>query len=78
MKRHWFARGLLAGATSVLALTGAAGVASADPTPDPLPPIVDHVAPVPGRTLDPPDRGAPTSDWDGAGMYCENQLVQCR
>jgi hypothetical protein len=78
MKRHRFARGMFAGAFAVIALSGGTGVARADPEIDPTAPTINQTpTPIPGRTADLPDRGAPTSDWGGAGMYCQNQTIRC-
>jgi hypothetical protein len=79
MKRHRFACGVLAGALGVMALSGGTGVAHADPEIDPTAPTINQTpTPIPGRTSDLPDRGGPTVDWGGTGMYCQNQTIRCR
>jgi hypothetical protein len=63
MKRHSWARALLAGGISVMALAGGTGVASAQPTdPDPLPapPIVDQfITSTPILSVNPTNQGGP-------------------
>ncbi|WP_142282008.1 hypothetical protein [Mycobacterium sp. IEC1808] len=81
MKLRTFAWGSLAAAMSFMVLAGGTGVAHADS--DPLVPagpgIVDLiVADTPALSADPRDEGAPSADWGGAGMYCENMFVRCR
>ena len=81
------ARGLMAGATSVMALAGGTGVAQAQPDLDPPPvpsPVdqmpVDQTLPqtqTPMLLVNPSDEGGPATDWGGVGMYCENVFVQC-
>jgi hypothetical protein len=79
MTRHRLARGVLAGALAVLAVSGGTGVARADPEIGPAVPTVNPTpTPIPGRTSDLPDRGGPTSNWGGSGMYCQNQLIKCQ
>lgn len=80
MKLQMCARGLLAGAMSIMALAGAGGVASADPTdPNPAPSFIDQfLVLAPALTVNPSDEGGPTNDWGGVGMFCENQSVRCR
>lgn len=78
MKRHGFARGLLVGAIGLLMLLGSTSVASADPRLDPTLPPGNSTAPIPGRTPDLPDMGAPSRHSDGTGMFCENQSLRCR
>jgi hypothetical protein len=81
MKRHMCARGLLVGAISVTALAASTGIAHADggDPSSPTPGIVDFlVANTPALSVDPTDEGGRAADWDGVGMYCENQFVRCR
>jgi hypothetical protein len=79
MERHRLARGVIAGALAVLALSGSTGVAGADPEIGPAAPTNNQTpTPIPGRTSDLPDRGGPTVDWGGTGMYCQNQTIRCR
>jgi hypothetical protein len=77
MKLHTCARGLLAGAMSVMALAGGTGVARADdPIPAPAPSIIDQLlTQTPVLFVDPADEGGPASDSNGVGMYCENLLL---
>jgi hypothetical protein len=80
MKLHTCARGLLAGALSVMALAGGTGVAHAqpDPIPPPAPGIIDQLlTETPDLFVDPRDEGGPTTDWGGVGMYCQNLFVRC-
>jgi hypothetical protein len=81
MKRRMCAGGLLAGAMSLAALAGGTGVAQADS--DPFAPsgpnIIDQIlTQTPALFVDPADEGGPSTNWDGVGMYCENQFVRCR
>ena len=81
MKRYTFARVLLAGAMSVMALAQGTGVAHAqpDPTPPPVPGIIDQLlTQTPALFVDPTDEGGPATSWDGVGMYCQNLFVHCR
>ena len=81
MKLHTCARGLLAGAISVVALAGGTGVAHADSDPflPPGPGIIDQLlTSSPALLVDPRDEGGPSTNWGGVGMYCENQFVRCR
>jgi hypothetical protein len=81
MKLHTCARGLLAGAMSVMALAGGIGVAHADSDPfvPAGPGIIDQIlTQTPALFVDPADEGGPSSNWGGVGMYCENQFVRCR
>ena len=81
MKLHNCARGLLAGAMSALALAASTGVAHADSDPflPPGPGIIDQIlTQTPALSVDPGDEGGPVVGWGGAGMYCENQFIQCR
>lgn len=80
MKLHTCARGLLAGAMSVMALAGGTGVAQADS--DPFlpggPGIIDQIlTETPALSVDPKDEGGPSVGWDGVGMYCQNLYVRC-
>ena len=80
MKLHTCARGLLAGAMGVMALTGGAGVAQAqpDPIPPPAPGIIDQLlTETPDLFVDPRDEGGPSTDWGGVGMYCQNLFIRC-
>ena len=81
MKPHRFAPILMAGAASVMALAGGAGVAHADS--DPFAPsgpgIIDQIlTETPALFVDPADEGGPSNNWDGVGMYCQNLFVRCR
>jgi hypothetical protein len=82
MKLHACARGLLAGAISVMALLGGTGVAQADPddiVPPPALPGIDQILiGTPGLSLDPRDRDGPQSRWGGTGMFCQNQWARCQ
>lgn len=81
MKRHMLARGLLAGAVSVIALAGSTGVANAEPEPipAPVPGIIDQLlTQTPVLFVDPNNEGGQGNDWGGVGMYCQNQGVHCR
>ena len=81
MKLHTCARGLLAGAISVVALAGGTGVAHADSDPflPPGPGIIDQLlTSSPALLVDPRDEGGPSVDRGGVGMFCENQFVRCR
>lgn len=82
MKRHRFARALLAAGMSVMALAGATGIARAqpEPAPPPVPPIIYIFligAPAPWTGAGSHDELAPSTDWGGVGMYCENLFVRC-
>ena len=82
MKTLSYARGLLAGAFSVVALVGATGVAQAapGPTPPPQPPTLNQLETIdaPSIYTNPADRGRPLEkNWDGFGMYCQNIFVRC-
>lgn len=80
MKFRTCARGLLAGAISVMALVGGTGVAAAqpDPIPPPAPGIIDQLlTETPDLFVDPRDEGGPSTDWGGVGMYCQNLFIRC-
>ena len=82
MTARMYARGLLAGAISILILGGGAAVAHADPdpTPPPMPPTLNQLETVdaPSIFTNPADRGRPLEkNWDGSGMYCQNIFVRC-
>ena len=82
MKLHACARGLLAGAISVMVLAGGTGVAQAEPD-DPLPPpalpgIDQILIGTPALGQDPRDRDGPQSPWGGSGMFCENRWARCQ
>lgn len=83
MKTRWYARGLLAGAISVVALGFGGGVAQADPAdppPVPIGPELGNFDTVDGPSIytNPADRGRPLEkNWDGFGMYCQNIFVRC-
>jgi hypothetical protein len=81
MKLHVCTRGLLAGAISLMALAGGAGVAQADP--DTTASTVDEIdePPVPEPAIlfaNPNNQQVPPVNWDGVGMYCQNLHVTCR
>lgn len=81
MKTHLRARGLLAGAVTVLALTGGTGVAHADPDPvlPPAPGIITQlVTSTPALSPDTADEDGPAKGSDAVGMFCENQFARCR
>jgi hypothetical protein len=84
MKLRMCARGLLAGAMSIMALAGGTGVAHAQPDPvqPPVPSPIDQLLmespALPALFVDPADEGGPSSNWGGVGMYCENLFVQCQ
>ena len=74
------ARGLLAGATTVIVLAGGVGIAHAEPDtdPPPLPPGNGQWLQFPQTFVNPSNEGQPTNDSGDAGMVCENLLVPCR
>ncbi|MEM6109924.1 hypothetical protein AAHS21_27395 [Mycobacterium sp. 050272] len=79
------ARGLVAGAVSVLALWAGTGLARADNTdPDPEPPMLPEVGQfntvdAPSFFTNPANRGVPREkNWDGVGNYCQNIFIKCR
>jgi hypothetical protein len=81
MTRSVCAGGLLAAAISLASLAMSTAVAHADP--DPFAPsgpgIIDQIlTQTPALFVDPSDEGGPATNWDGVGMYCENQFVRCR
>ncbi|OBH75561.1 hypothetical protein [Mycobacterium scrofulaceum] len=78
MKTHLRARGLLAGAVTVLALTGGTGVAQAD-SGDPTGPNVLNqlITSTPALNPAPGDENGPTVDSNAVGMYCENRFARC-
>ena len=81
MKPHTCARGLLAGAISVMALAGGTGVAHADSDPftPSAPGIINQIlTQTPALSVDPADEGGRSVNWDGVGMYCQNLHVRCR
>jgi hypothetical protein len=81
MTLHRYARRLLLGGLGVIALAGATGVAHAqpEPAPPPVPSIIDQlVTSTPVLSVNPNDQGAPSTPWDGVGMFCQNLGVQCR
>jgi hypothetical protein len=82
MKTHIWARGLLlAGAVTVMALTGGTGVARADSDPfgSPGPGLIDQlVTSTSALSVDPADEGGPSLGSNAVGMYCENRFVRCR
>jgi hypothetical protein len=72
---------LLAGGIGVLAVAGANGVAGAqpEPTPPPVPSIIDQLVTLtPALSINPSDEGGPSTPWGGFGMYCQNLFVRCR
>jgi hypothetical protein len=80
MTLHRSARRLLFGGLGVVALAGATGVAHAqpDPTPPPVPSIIDQlVTSTPALSVNPSDQGGPSTPWDGVGMFCQNLFVRC-
>ena len=74
------ARGLLAGAISMIAIAGGSGVAQAepDPNPPPLPPVINEWVQIPRTFVNPSNQGQPKDDSGEVGMVCENLLVACR
>jgi hypothetical protein len=74
------ARGLLASTTTVMVLAGSAGIAHAepDPNPPPLPPVINQWVQIPRTFVNPSNQGQPTDDSGEVGMVCENLLVACR
>jgi hypothetical protein len=82
MRRHRFARRLLAGAISTIAIAGATGVANADPDPSPAPgpARINNLLPPQNPILFPnPDvEGGQGPNWSGTGMYCQNLGVRCQ
>ena len=81
MKLHRCALRLLAGGIGVLALACCTGVARAqpDPSPPPVPSIIDQlVTSTPALSVDPSDEGGPSTQWGGVGMFCQNLWVRCR
>jgi hypothetical protein len=83
MKARSYARGLVAGAVSVIFLCSGAGLAQADPadpSPLPVPPELGRFDTIDGPSLftNPADRGRPLEkNWDGFGMYCQNLFIRC-
>ncbi|SOX52845.1 hypothetical protein MAAFP003_1513 [Mycobacterium ahvazicum] len=82
MKPRSYARGLLAGVFSLVALGCGTGTAQAapEPTPPPMPPTLNQLETVdaPSIFTNPADRGRPIQkNWDGFGMYCQNLFVRC-
>jgi hypothetical protein len=80
MKLHAGARGLLAGAMSVMVLAGGTGVAQAEPDPNP-PSVPEGDQPLPELSVlfaNPNNQQIPPVNWDGVGMYCQNLQVTCR
>ena len=81
MKLHTCARGLLAGAMSVMALAASTGVAHADADPfgTPGPGIIDQIlTQTPALSVNPNNEGGSSLPWGGVGMYCQNLNVRCR
>ena len=85
MKARSYARGLVAGAVSVLALWGGTGLARADDTDfDPEPPVFPELSQFntidsPSFFTNPANRGVPLEkNWDGVGNYCQNVFIKCR
>ena len=72
------ARGLLAGAISIIAIAGGSGVAQAEPDPNPPPPVINQWVQIPRTFVNPSNQGQPTDDSGDVGMVCENLLVACR
>lgn len=74
------ARGLLAGMTTLMVLAGSAGIAQAEPEPNPPPlaPVHDQWVQIPRTFINPSNEGQPTDDSGDVGMICENLLVACR
>ena len=79
MTLRTYARGLVAGAATVMALAGGTGVAHADPepTPPPLPPVIDQWMQIPQTFVNPSNQRQPVKNSDDVGMICENLLVAC-
>jgi hypothetical protein len=82
MKLRMCIRGLLAGAISVMALTGGTGVAAAQPddtSPGGPNIIINQLisGSVPSLRVDTQDEGGPGQNWGGVGMYCQNLFVRC-
>lgn len=83
MKARACARGLVAGAISVVALCSGTGLAQADPDgPTPIPVIPElgqfDTIDAPSIFTNPADRGRPIEkNWDGVGMYCQNIFIRC-
>ena len=81
MKLHRCALRLLAGGIGVLGLACCTGVARAqpDPTPPPVPSIIDQIVTLtPALSINPSNEGGPSTLWGGVGMFCQNLWVQCR
>jgi hypothetical protein len=80
MKPRRLAPILMAGAASVMALAGGAGIAHADSNPSSPsgPSILDQIlTQTPVLYVNPSDEGGPSVDWGGVGMYCQNLFVRC-
>jgi len=73
------ARGLLAGAATVMALAGGTGIAQAEPDtePPPVPPLIVHWGQIPQTFPNPNNQSQPTDDSGDVGMVCQNLLVGC-
>jgi hypothetical protein len=81
MNLHRCALRSLAGGVGALALLCGNGVARAapDPTPPPVPSIIDQLLTLtPALSINPTDEGGPSTPWGGFGMYCQNLFVRCR
>lgn len=79
MKNHPRARGLLAGAVIVMALTGGTGVAHADSSDPSGPGILNQlITSTPALSPDPADEAGPSVSSNAVGMYCENRFAHCR
>lgn len=82
MTKRSYARGLVVGAISVVALGCGTGLAQAvpDPPTPPQPPTLNQLETIdaPSIYTNPADRGRPLEkNWDGFGMYCQNIFVRC-
>ncbi len=69
------ARGLLAGAVTVMAVAGS-GIAQADPD-NTEPPPLPHWGQIPTTFPNPNNQSQPIEDWGGVGMACQNLLIGC-
>lgn len=70
------ARGLLAGAVTVMAVAGGSGIAQAEPD-NTEPPPLPHWGQIPTTFPNPNNQSQPLEDWGGVGMACQNLLIGC-
>jgi hypothetical protein len=78
MKFHKRAVFLVVAVSSATGLTSGAGVAAAQPSPPPVPSVVDQPPPSPTLWPNPDYEGGPWSLWPGFGAPCGDQWLICR